>query len=87
MGDTNHFPPELQSLVAYINKIIVMFDRGNYNEVGNFIYNKELYVAHYLNSLLPKIGQSPSEVKFPEKINNLLLKILPGLDVKRHLNF
>ncbi|MED1287550.1 hypothetical protein [Bacillus mycoides] len=83
LGDTNHFAPELQSLVAYINKIIVMFDRSNYNEVGNYIYSKELYVAHYLNSLLPKTNQSPSEVKFPENINNLLLKILPGLDVKK----
>jgi hypothetical protein len=74
---------DTSSLGQYVDQIRLLF--GDPLKANEYIFNKEVYVARYLNSLLPKPGQDPAAVSFPGKVNDLLLRVAPTLDVKAAL--
>ncbi len=52
---------------------------------ADYIFNKEVYVARYLNSLLPKAAGDPAAANFPGNVNDLLLKIAQVWDARTAL--
>jgi hypothetical protein len=58
---------------------------GDMGSAVDYIFNREVYVAQYLNSLLPAAGQDAAAIGFPANVNQLLLDVIPPLELRKVL--
>jgi hypothetical protein len=70
-------------LADYVVRTRALF--GTPAEAADHLFNKEAYVARFLNSLLPQPGDAASAAAFPANVNALLLRTRPALDYARAL--
>jgi hypothetical protein len=72
---------EHDPLRGYVARIETLL--GGMQPTADFIFNRELLIARYLNSLLPPGGENQPD--FPQRINTLLLSELPQMDIESAL--
>jgi hypothetical protein len=75
--------PAGDPLGQYVQQVRLLF--GDPARASDYLFNKEVYVARYLNSLLPPAGVGPAATGFPGNVNDVLLNVAPTLDVKAAL--
>jgi hypothetical protein len=83
VADIAAIPPDTDPLGQYVYRVRLLF--GDPFKANEYLFNKEVYVARYLNSLLPPAGAA-APTDFPAKLNSLLLNVVPTLDVKAALD-
>lgn len=76
-------PASGDRLADYVVRTRAMF--ATRTEAADYLFNKEAYVARYLNGLLPRPGDAASATAFPDNVNALLLRARPALDYARAL--
>ncbi len=73
----------LYPYIDYIEQTLMMF--ASREEALTYLFNKEIYIARYLNSFLPKPGEDPDKVGFTDKVNDILLRVIPSLSLRKIL--
>lgn len=67
----------------YVTRTRTMF--ATRLEAVDHLFNKEAYVARFLNGLLPQAGDAAAAARFPANVNALLLRVTPPLDYSKAL--
>jgi hypothetical protein len=74
-------PPEQSNpLLDYVQRTRLEF--SDREQAATYLFDKEVYVTRFLNSLLPPPGADPAVAGFPAKVNELLLNVVAPLDLK-----
>ena len=69
---------------SYVKRILATFG-GAIPQAMEYFCTKEIFVARYLNSLLPKPKDNLKLLKYPENVNALLLRVVPAFDLRKTL--
>ncbi len=70
-------------LADYVTRTRTLF--ASRVETADHLFNKEAYIARFLNGLLPKPGDAASAARFPDNVNALLLRVRPSIDYAKAL--
>lgn len=66
-------PATTDAVGTFIYRTRSMF--SDPKQAAEYIFNREVYIAKFLNGLLPPPGADPAALKFPSNISDVLLKI------------